>query len=856
MWFTHEDLDTFVEEEWKKIVEKGRGDYCLVEKLKTLKSRLIWWNKNVYGWIDLKINNEGREMHSLDNVFVHFAGNVPEDVVVKRIKVAEDFWDNINKREGLLRLKSRQLWLSEGDDNTRYFHNSLKDRRRRNSICSIATSEGRLEGVEDIKKFTFKHFESFFKEENPCRPELSGINLNSLSSLDSSALEKPFEEDEVKEAIWSCDGNKSPGPDGFSLEFYKKYWYLIKGDVMKCCNDFYHRGTLVKSIISSFLALIPKKKNPQDLFEYRPICLVGSLYKILTKILAARMRSVVDKLVSTNQTAFVLGRSMMDGVLMVNEILDWAKKKKRGCLLLKVDFEKAYDSVSWNYLRWILVRMGFRKRWMKWMESSIFTNYMSVLINGSATKEFKIQRGLRQGDPISPFLSFLQWKVGEGAYKKKVWQEVIDNIKSRLSKWKGRNISIGGRVTLIGSVLNVIPIFTLSFYKAPSKILQAIRSLLSNFLWCGNEKSKCIQWVKWENICKPKGKGGLGIRDVGEMNKYLLLKWKWRILKEDKAIWSNFLRLRYHNPKIKVLAASKDLINRDDSRWWRDIVLNDYNEEALGDGFTDRITCDLKQDNNVLFWHSVWLVDQPLRVFFPLLFDHITNNLCTVKDILISNNGNILCNWEAIFGDEIFIHLVPNANLINLSITSKAIGDELRDLIVLLRGVELDITAKDDFHWNLTSNGVFTVSSVSFLMSSAKEIAWPNSTIKLLDVIWKTTIPAKIKIFSWRFFIKRLPLKDQLVNRGVSILTSIDCPFCSNYPESLDHLFYQCQVTKEVWNRTYLWVGDDANLTQEEFKHFGSIQEKVTNNNIKAIINTIWLAFIWCIWNMRNTIIF
>ncbi|XP_058769062.1 uncharacterized protein LOC131642920 [Vicia villosa] len=91
MWFKHEDFDIFMEEEWKKIVIKGRVDYCLVKKLKTLKNRIAWWNKNVYGWIDLKINKDGKELHSLDNMFVHFAGNVLEDVVVKRIKVAEEF---------------------------------------------------------------------------------------------------------------------------------------------------------------------------------------------------------------------------------------------------------------------------------------------------------------------------------------------------------------------------------------------------------------------------------------------------------------------------------------------------------------------------------------------------------------------------------------------------------------------------------------------------------------------------------------------------------------------------------------------------------------------------------------------
>ncbi|XP_058753643.1 uncharacterized protein LOC131626818 [Vicia villosa] len=103
LWLKHEEFDNFVKEEWNKIVVKGRGDYCLVEKLKILKS------------------------------------NVPEEVVEKRLKSVEDFWNNLNKKEGFLRLKSRQLWLTEGDDNTRFFHNSLKDRRRRNSLCTMET---------------------------------------------------------------------------------------------------------------------------------------------------------------------------------------------------------------------------------------------------------------------------------------------------------------------------------------------------------------------------------------------------------------------------------------------------------------------------------------------------------------------------------------------------------------------------------------------------------------------------------------------------------------------------------------------------------------------------------------------
>src|SRR4051812_28960117 len=130
------------------------------------------------------------------------------------------------------------------------------------------------------------------------------------------------------------------------------------------CNEFHSKGSLVKSITSYFLALIPKTNNPQSLGEFRPICLVGSIYKIIAKILAARLMKVIGKLVSTNQTAFVTGRNMMDGVLLVNEIIDWPRRKKRSCLLLKVYFEKAYDSVSWQYLRETMIRMGFGNRWI------------------------------------------------------------------------------------------------------------------------------------------------------------------------------------------------------------------------------------------------------------------------------------------------------------------------------------------------------------------------------------------------------------------------------------------------------------------------------------------------------------
>ncbi|XP_058762801.1 uncharacterized protein LOC131636161 [Vicia villosa] len=153
LWFSHEEFFNFVEVEWKKLEVKGRGDYCLVEKLRAIKNKIRIWNKEIFGWIDLNIEEAGKEMHFLDNKFAHFAGNVPEAIVLQRSKAAIDFWNNLYKKEGYLRLKSRQLWLSDGDSNTHFFHNSLKARRRRNALCSLSSNRGVLENVVEIKDY-------------------------------------------------------------------------------------------------------------------------------------------------------------------------------------------------------------------------------------------------------------------------------------------------------------------------------------------------------------------------------------------------------------------------------------------------------------------------------------------------------------------------------------------------------------------------------------------------------------------------------------------------------------------------------------------------------------------------------
>ncbi|KAH1033463.1 hypothetical protein J1N35_045637 [Gossypium stocksii] len=159
--------------------------------------------------------------------------------------------------------------------------------------------------------------------------------------------------------------------------------------------------------------LIPKTDNPNEITDFRPICLVSSLYKIVAKVLSQRLRAVIGDLVSETQCAFIRGRQIFDRILIANEVIHSMDKMvgNGGNLIFKLDFSKAYDCVRWDFLELVLQKMGFGVRWTGWMLECVSTTRVAVLVNGSATNEFYFGRGLRQGDPLSPFLFILITEV-------------------------------------------------------------------------------------------------------------------------------------------------------------------------------------------------------------------------------------------------------------------------------------------------------------------------------------------------------------------------------------------------------------------------------------------------------------
>lgn len=203
-----------------------------------------------------------------------------------------------------------------------------------------------VEGVTGVKSGVVSCFKTLYSDISRLRPTLDGIDFNNIASDDSVVLTAPFSIDEIKEVVWSCEGDTSPGPDGFNFTFIKTFWEFIKDEVFSLVEEFYSNSALPRGVSSSFITLIPKRDNPQKVSDFRPISLIGCIHKLISELLANRLKVVIGSLISNCQSAFIANRQILDGVVAISEVVDLARKRGDECLILKVDFEKTYDSVD------------------------------------------------------------------------------------------------------------------------------------------------------------------------------------------------------------------------------------------------------------------------------------------------------------------------------------------------------------------------------------------------------------------------------------------------------------------------------------------------------------------------------
>lgn len=468
-----------------------------------------------------------------------------------------------------------------------------------------------------------------------------------------SIIDAPFTEKDVKKALFQIHPSKAPGKDGFNANFFRKFWpeigESVTREVLQVPNE---RGDLT-SWNKTIIVLIPKMDNPKGVKDFRPISLCNTIYKLVSKAIVNRLRLVLNDIIDQFQSAFVLGRLISDNILVGFECLHWlrnCKNKKTGFAALKLDMSKAFDRVEWDYLKAVLKKLNFPENFTRLIMHCVSSVSFDFCLNGRTFGEIRPTRGLRQRDPLSPFLfvlcaqglssmlseferqnlfsgvrfsgggprishlffaddSLLFLKAdkiscknvklcltnyemasgqlinfdkssisfspktppeikhyvqdmfhirqvqGHSLYlglptfsiksKRLIFGYLRDKVSRRLADWKNKLLSAGGKEVLLKAVIQAIPTYTMACFKVPDSICSDINRLCASFWWGDSNEKRKLHWSNWNDLCRPKDRGGLGFRNLTSFNKALLAKQGWRIMYDPNLLVTQVLKSHY-----------------------------------------------------------------------------------------------------------------------------------------------------------------------------------------------------------------------------------------------------------------------------------------------------------------------
>eukprot|EP00253_Pinus_taeda_P029777 PITA_29777 len=216
-----------------------------------------------------------------------------------------------------------------------------------------------------------------------------------VSREENFNLNRPITEEKVSEALKDMQNGKAPCPDGFNVNFFKACWHIVKEDILNMVEDSKSSKTILKALNTSFISLIPKQDSAQTADKYRPITLCNLVYKIISKVVANRLKPLLPSLVSEEQLGYVEGRHILNNIIQAHEVVHTLTSKRKEGMIMQLDIAKAYDKVNWIYIKKILSAFGFDHNWVRWVMVLVTSSSFYILVNGSPSEIFNPSRGLR-----------------------------------------------------------------------------------------------------------------------------------------------------------------------------------------------------------------------------------------------------------------------------------------------------------------------------------------------------------------------------------------------------------------------------------------------------------------------------
>ena len=338
------------------------------------------------------------------------ASQFPNFQRMRRLK--QELSVSLLEEEKFWRQQSIVEWLKEGDRNTAFFHNTVRGRRLKNKVLMLRDVFGQENYSEGSKgNIAVEFYRDLFMSSNPMdmEPLFVGFPVKVTETMNEK-LTRPVTPEDIRRAAFGVKGDSAPGEDGLTGHFYQRYWHIVGPKFVQAVQGFFLTAIMPDGWNHTQLSLLPKVPNPSAMTDMRPISLCSVQYKIISRILCDRLKKVLPDIVSDTQGAFVAGRLITYNIIVAHEMVHGLRTNKKvgeTSMAIKTDMSKAYDRVEWNFVEILLEKMGFARDWIRWVMACISSVSYAVLLNGQSHGFIRPERGIRQGDPLSPFLFIL-----------------------------------------------------------------------------------------------------------------------------------------------------------------------------------------------------------------------------------------------------------------------------------------------------------------------------------------------------------------------------------------------------------------------------------------------------------------
>ncbi|KAA3449628.1 reverse transcriptase [Gossypium australe] len=764
-------------------------------------------------------------------------------------------------------------------------------RHTRNRINELEDENGnKASTTDDMLKIASDYFEKlFFASEAGIDDRIFGLVEKRVMECMNANLTKPFSEEEVCNVVKSMPALKAPGIDGFAAIFFQRYWHIIGTDIVGYCLDILNGQREVSDLNKTCIVLISKLDKPKNMSQFRPISLCNVIYKFIAKVMVIRMSDILGDCINESQGAFIPGRLISDNVLIAYEVLHSLKMKKsgrKGNFALKLDMSKAYDQVEWNFLAGMMKSLGFHDDWIVLVMRCICSVSYSVQLNGICSDWFSPSRGLRQGDPLSPYLFYI---CAEG------FSSLLEEVKNSGGM---QGATIGRERISINHLFFADD--CILFGDATSEGVHTVRDIIREYETNAGQrvnydKSLIFFGTNVQEEMKEEVTRILGVRVASSLEKYLGLPMM--VGRRKSWAFANFkdrFRKRIEGWSLRYLSmgGKKNVMNR---FWWANSKTKSgihwSNWDALclpkfagGLGFKN-----LFLFNKALLAKQAWriltnshcLLAKVLKArYFPnsdFLAAKVGSypsftwrSICSVRDLIEEGmvwrigNGECVNIWNdpwlpgreknKISGHEIRVQwtsisnlMHPDSNTWNADLIRRLVDDDTarQILSIPLSGGNL----LDTVVWKFEGSGEYSVRSgyrtlAPSLVSTNSNNYNNEAFTDFYKDLWGLNIPSKIKIHVWRLFNIWIPHYCNLAKRKLSAESL--CPLCKEEMENLNHLLWSCGVLRQVCAYFQIKTYQFENLGDPKvcFARFFTATE-IQQKSIIAIS-------IWSLWFRRN----